>query len=214
MSKSDSSSAEQASMDPNITLGLLHAIHENSAITQRSVAKELGIALGLTNAYLKRCVKKGLIKVCQAPSNRYAYYLTPKGFIEKGRLTAQYLSISFDFFRNARRQCSDLLSQCSDKGWKNVVLAGVGDLGEVVTLCVLDHPVTIVGILDENTDADVFVGLPVLRHLEDCGAADAIIITNMTAPQETYDRLVDHFPPERILAPELVRVIRHGGEKK
>ena len=77
-----------------ITLGVLNAIHENAKVTQRSVANDLGIALGLANAYLKRCAKKGLIKIQQIPANRYAYYLTPKGFAEKTRLTTEYLSRS------------------------------------------------------------------------------------------------------------------------
>ena len=75
-----------------------------------------GIALGLANAYLKRCVKKGLIKVSQAPANRYAYYLTPKGFTEKSRLTAEYLTISFNFFRDARAQCAALLDGAARLG--------------------------------------------------------------------------------------------------
>ena len=72
---SDPTSAERA-----ITLGLLNAIQDDNKLTQRSVAKGLGIALGLANAYLKRCIKKGYIKVSQVPPNRYAYYLTPRGF--------------------------------------------------------------------------------------------------------------------------------------
>ena len=88
--------------EAKITLGLLSAVEANSALTQRSVASDLGIALGLANAYLKRCVRKGLVKVKQVPANRYSYYLTPKGFAEKSRLTAEYLSISFNFFRSAR----------------------------------------------------------------------------------------------------------------
>src|SRR5438445_8329748 len=87
--------------EADITLGMLNAVEENSVVTQRSLAKELGIALGLANAYLRRCVSKGLIKVTHAPANRYAYYLTPQGFAEKSRLTAQYLALSFDFFRVA-----------------------------------------------------------------------------------------------------------------
>ena len=54
-----------ADSELSITLGLLNAVHGNSQLTQRSMASELGIALGLANAYLKRCVKKGLIKVNQ-----------------------------------------------------------------------------------------------------------------------------------------------------
>ena len=56
--------------EARITLGLLDAVGTNSSVTQRLVAGELGIALGLANAYLKRCVRKGLIKVQHVPANR------------------------------------------------------------------------------------------------------------------------------------------------
>jgi hypothetical protein len=69
----------------------------------------LGIALGLVNAYLKRCAKAGLIKIKQAPSSRYSYYLTPKGFVEKSRLTATYLSQSMSFFRLVHFESADFL---------------------------------------------------------------------------------------------------------
>ena len=82
----------------SITLGVLTAIEEDNKATQRAISQDLGIALGLTNAYLKRCVKKGFIKVRQIPANRYTYYLTPQGFAEKSRLTAEYLSISFTIY--------------------------------------------------------------------------------------------------------------------
>ena len=95
--------------EEKITLDLLEMVEENSAITQRSLAAELNVALGLTNSYVKRCAKKGLIKVKQVPSNRYAYYLTPSGFAEKSRLTAEYLKQSFNFFRMAKGQSHNLL---------------------------------------------------------------------------------------------------------
>ena len=62
-------------------------------MTRRSLARELGIALGLANAYLKRCAKKGLIKIAQAPANRYAYYLTPQGFARKPAASARRSAI-------------------------------------------------------------------------------------------------------------------------
>ena len=63
--------------DERIVLNLLKSV-DDGAGSQRRIAEELGIALGLVNAYLKRCVKKGLVKVSQAPARRYAYYLTPQ----------------------------------------------------------------------------------------------------------------------------------------
>jgi len=78
------------------TLEVLEKIEKHNNLTQRHLADSLGVALGLANSYMKRCVRKGLIKVHQAPANRFLYYLTPKGFAEKSRLTAKYLSTSVD----------------------------------------------------------------------------------------------------------------------
>ena len=75
--------------DDSVTLNILDTVEQNEHISQRDLSRKLGVALGLANSYLKRCVRKGLIKVQQAPANRYLYYLTPKGFSEKSRLTAQ-----------------------------------------------------------------------------------------------------------------------------
>ena len=121
--------------DPNIiTLGVLSAIEENERATQRAISEELGIALGLANAYLKRCVKKGFVKVQHIPANRYAYYLTPTGFAEKSRLTADYLSMSFNFFRSSREQCAEQFAACQNRRWTRIALAGCGDLAEIFTL--------------------------------------------------------------------------------
>ena len=128
------SPSETLDNESEITLGLLNAVHDNSAITQRSVARDLGIALGLANAYLKRCIRKGYIKVQQIPSNRYAYYLTPQGFAEKTRLTADYLTYSFTFFRRAREQCAAALEECERRSWRRVALAGASELSEILTL--------------------------------------------------------------------------------
>ena len=92
------------------------------------------MALGLANSYLKRCVRKGWVKVQQAPANRYLYYLTPTGFAEKSRLTAEYLSTSLGFYREAGNSCAQLLDQCVANNWQRLLLCGVSDLAEIATL--------------------------------------------------------------------------------
>ena len=72
--------------DGRLVLGLLESVEQSSATSQRRLAAELGIAVGLVNAYLNRCIQKGLVKVTQAPARRYAYYLTPQGF--RGKIAA------------------------------------------------------------------------------------------------------------------------------
>src|ERR1017187_2487115 len=104
------------SENEHIVLGLLESVERDGAQSQRKLASELGIALGLCNAYLKRCVTKGLVKMSAVPTRRYAYYLTPKGFAEKSRLTVDYLSFSFEFFRRARADCSAVLIASNARG--------------------------------------------------------------------------------------------------
>lgn len=196
--------------ESEITLGLLNAVHADSDITQRSIASELGIALGLANAYLKRCVRKGYIKVSQIPRRRYAYYLTPKGFAEKARLTSQYLSYSFTFFREARTACAEQLARCEARRWRRVALAGVGDLAEIATLCARDSTVELCGIVDPGYARPTFAGMPVVADAARLAPVDAVIVTDVTTPQDTYAALRAHFPDERVLAPEFLQIARGG----
>jgi hypothetical protein len=85
-----------------IMLGLLESVERDGARSQRRLAAELDIGLGLVNAALKRCIQKGLIKVTQATARRFAYYLTPQGFAEKSRLPVEYPKCSFTFSRKAK----------------------------------------------------------------------------------------------------------------
>ena len=197
----------------DITLGLLNAVHENSHVTQRTVATELGVALGLVNTYIKRCVKKGYIKVRQAPANRYAYYLTPAGFAEKSRLTAQYLSHSFNFFRRARQQCLGILQQSEERNWRRLALIGASDLAEIAILCSHECPIEVVGIVDPTASHETFLGLPVVPLLKRLGAVDAVMVTDLTDPQGAFAALAKHLPEDRILTPEILRVVRNGGRR-
>ena len=52
--------------EDSLTLELLEAIDDKSDLTQRHLADRMGVALGLANSYLKRCVRKGLVKIHQA----------------------------------------------------------------------------------------------------------------------------------------------------
>ena len=191
-----------------IVLAMLNAVERDHQITQRSVALELGIALGLANAYLKRCVRKGLIKVQQIPRRRYAYYLTPQGFSEKSRLTATYLTHSFAFFRRARTRCGEQFATAQSRGWRRIVLFGAGDLAEIAMLCAREHDVELVGIIDATLARDSFLGLPVARDAASLGPIDAAVITELAHPQRAYDAAVDLLGTERALAPDFLRIRR------
>lgn len=204
---------EAGTEDKAVMLGLLAAVERDSALTQRHLARELGIALGLANAYLRRCAKKGLIKMRQVPLNRYAYYLTPRGFAEKSRLTAEYLSTSFDFFRQARRDCAALLAAAAERGWSRVALVGAGELAEIAVLGAAESGVEIVAVIDAEGPRSC-AGRPVVADLAALGpgaALDAVIVTDMRAPQACYEATLaaaaaQGLGAERVLTPQLLHI--------
>lgn len=200
--------------EERIILNLLDVVEENSAITQRSLAVELGVALGLTNTYLRRCAKKGLIKVQQVPSNRYAYYLTPHGFAEKSRLTAEYLKQSFNFFRRAKNQSTNLLRLCAERGWTRVALTGKSDLTEITILSATELQFELTGIIDAIAAATTptFMCLPFVSKLSELGTLHALIVTDMESPQETFNEAVQFFPRDRVLTAPILGVNRERTE--
>ncbi len=205
-----------ATEEREITLGVLNAIHDDANVTQRRVAKDLGIALGLTNSYLKRCLKKGLIKIQQAPANRYAYYLTPQGFSEKGRLTAEYLSQGFNFFRQTRNQCQDLFRICEQNHWNRVALHGLTDIAEIAVLCSVDFDVEVVAIIDKSSTMESYAGRPVIQAFEGMDSIDAVLITDLDDPQAGYEKMIAILPGERVLVPVILDVAHNrndAGEK-
>jgi hypothetical protein len=199
--------ARREATDDEIVLGVLDVVERDPAVTQRSVARELGIALGLANAYLKRCVRKGLIKVGQVPSRRYAYYLTPQGFSEKSRLTAEYLSHSLSFFRKARAQCGGLFDEAVARGHQRIALVGEGDLAEIASLVAHTNAVEIAGIVAAAASGDVLK-----ERLAVLGRVDAVLVTALVDPRSAYDAAVAAIGAERVYAPELLRL--RGKPKK
>ena len=189
----------------SLTLEILETIDSQSDVTQRNIAKRMNIALGLANSYLKRCVRKGWVKIHQAPANRYLYYLTPTGFTEKSRLTAQYLSFSFTFYRKAGNSCNEVLHLCAAKGWSRLVLCGVSDLAEIAALRALEHNnVEIVGVYDRNASLQQFLDKTVFQKLEDCEPFDVCLVTELTDAQSTFQHLTDLVGSERVIAPSIL----------
>lgn len=193
--------------EARIMLGLLDSVERNGGQSQRHLASELGIALGLVNAYLKRCMKKGLVKASQAPARRYVYYLTPQGFAEKSRLTVEYLSYSFGFFRQAKADCTAMFEAARANGLTRLVLAGKSDLAEIASICALESGVSIVAIVDPAAAADRFLGVKLTSSFDDVTEEfDAVVVTDLASAQRSCEQAVARFGQDRVLIPELLRV--------
>ncbi|MEE8435182.1 MAG: hypothetical protein V3S64_10385 [bacterium] len=213
------SETESVSFSVEPTLELFDAIESGRTFTQRNLSTRIGVALGLINALIKRCVKKGLVKVRQAPAKRYAYYLTPSGFREKSHLVSNYLQSSLKIFRRARLEYSEIFAQCQERGWCDLAICGVSDLAEIAIISTLGTGVRIHAIIDPNYEHPEFHRLPVVKSLADAGLIaaekidtekiDAVVLTHQESAQDMFDWLSGQVAAERLFTPPILHVSRN-----
>jgi len=95
-----------------IHLKVLRHLENDPEITQRKLAKELGISLGKANYCLKALIGKGLVKTDNFKNSNnksaYLYLLTPKGIKEKSRITLHFLKRKIDEYENLKKEINEL----------------------------------------------------------------------------------------------------------
>lgn len=200
-------------MDRNLTvneqheLRVLELVEERDRITQRGVATELEIALGMVNALIKRLVHKGYIKVKDAPSRRYKYYITPEGFIEKGRLVSKYIANSFKFFGEVRRDYEMLANQVSANQGTGVCCVGTGEVMEIAQMVFAAHNIEVVCVLDVLADEDE-QHFQNFRDIPDEIASQigCLVITETRRPHKVFEILASTEGDKEILAPAFMKI--------
>ena len=102
------------SSDENV-LKALRVLEKHPELSQRQLAKELGISLGKTHYILNALIDVGLVKVdnFKRSDNKlgYAYLLTPRGFVEKARVTKRFLSRKQREYKALEQQIADLIKE-------------------------------------------------------------------------------------------------------
>jgi len=181
-------------------LQLLRAVEQDSYVTQRSLATQMGVALGLANLYLKRLVHKGYIKINTIPSHRIKYLLTPEGMIEKSRLTYQYIQHSLSYYRDMRQRLKQVLSGLSQVGAKRIVVYGTSELAELAYLTLREMNFTLVGFVDD-AQGQTFLSYP-LWSIESLmqWTYDAVLITDLTNVKKIHAQLICVGVPEGKIA--------------
>lgn len=135
-------------------LQLLEEISKDSAVSQRKLSQRLGVALGVTNACLKKMVNKGLVKAKGINHKRIAYYLTPRGFSEKTRLTYHFLEHTIRYYSSLKDSISAKLAALSQAGFKRILCYGAGEVMEVafIILNETNFNFSVLAVVDDNKD--------------------------------------------------------------
>jgi predicted transcriptional regulator len=189
-----------------LILNILESVDRDGERSQRSRASEIGIALGLTNAYLKFCIRKGYLKARKISARNYKYMLTPKGFAEKSRLALSRLSESLNFVRATRGEFAAVFAEAERRQWQSAVLVGASALVEICALCAMERGIRIVAIVDAQAHTDHFLGIPVYRDFqpesEPCGGA---VIAELENPAAAFRLAETALGADRVLVPAFLK---------
>jgi DNA-binding MarR family transcriptional regulator len=180
-------------MHPNDirTLKMLEAIETDPARSQRDLARQLGVSLGLANAFVKRLAKKGYFKVTRVPKSRARYILTPRGAVEKTRLTCEYIQFSYNFYREARHRLGRTLAALARQGTRHIVFYGTGDVAEMAFLCLHEVPIRLQAVVCDGDCANKFLGFEVQHPNQVHWAGVEKVLLTGTAPvEQAVERLV------------------------
>jgi ribosomal protein S25 len=171
-------------------LQALEAIAADAHITQRSLASKLGIALGLTNIYLRRLVRKGYVKCVNVQSNRLHYLLTPTGIAEKTRLTYEFMDYSLFLYGHVRQHLRTVLEAAVHENRKRIAFYGTGEAAELAYLSVAELGLELVAVFDGPEDR-TFLGHRVMPIEQHHGVAfDLLLVATLDRSEELVERLV------------------------
>ncbi len=136
-------------LEPMRSLQILDELSGDDSLTQRDISDRLGIALGLVNSYIKNLVRKGYIVVRNISPKRYVYFLTPKGFTEKSRLTFQLLGNYTRVYREARNGLKELFLELKQAGDTRLLFAGMDEVAEIAYITLQETGLELAGIVDD-----------------------------------------------------------------
>lgn len=191
---------------------ILTELETGNGVSQRSLSRNLGIALGLTNLLIRRLVRKGWIRMVHIRPNRVSYLLTPAGIAEKARMTRAYFNNSVRFYAEARDRIRQQFTNLS-AAWpfngedgadeKRVVFFGAGEVAEIGYVCLQDTDLRLVAVVDDEVKK--FFDVPVyerrqLKPGEVGGQPYGCLVVMSFADVEKIRKRLEKrgLPPERV----------------
>ena len=171
---------------------LLAEVADEQPVSQRELAKRLGIALGLVNSYLKNFVAKGFIRIKNYPHNRYAYLLTPNGMAEKARLAYQHVNYFTSLYTVTRQDYLLLFCELAERGVTQIVFCGVDEVAEIAWLSLQEAGLELAGVLDDTAAGREFMGRQVVAiSAESLCDQHMIVITSLKRAAQLRSQLLE-----------------------
>jgi DNA-binding Lrp family transcriptional regulator len=182
-------------------LELLQELEKNPVVSQRELSHKFGIALGVTNACLKRMARRGWIRITGFNHHKIGYYLTPKGFAEKAKLTVHLISWTLQHYSALKDLIGSRFLEMQNMGVERIVFYGVSEEMEVAYVTLQGVNLRLVGILEDEDkmgQKEVF-GFEV-KQIEQIETLkpDAVLITSLARLDERLESVKRFVNVERV----------------
>ena len=182
-------------------LSLLQELEKNPIISQRALSNKFGIALGVTNACLKRMGRRGWIRITSLNHHKIGYFLTPKGFAGKAKLTLHLISWNVQHYSTLKDIIGIRLLEMQNAGAERIVFYGVSDEMEIAYVTLQGLNLKLVGIVEDEDKInrkEVFgFELKDIREIEML-RPDAVLITSLANQAERTEKLANLIDVERV----------------
>lgn len=177
-------------------LRVLEEIERNPSVSQRELARGLGVALGIANACVHTLVRKGLVKIRGENNRSITYHLTKAGRLQKARLAMEWTANTIDFYRQTRTRVVDQLRALAQTGASRIVLYGADEVAELVVMTAPAAGVAVEGIVapEGRRIGDDLLGV----HVADLGALASL----------EFDAVLTCVRPSEAGLADLVRALR------
>lgn len=120
-------------MDEKIT-DILQVLDQEDDPSQREIANQVGFSVGSVNALIKKCAKKGFVKIERINARNIKYILTPKGMKEKTKKTINYIQKSYRAIKKLENKITELAVKHNDESKIiNIYNKESGEIFDLVT---------------------------------------------------------------------------------
>jgi DNA-binding MarR family transcriptional regulator len=150
-------------------VAILNTISEQENISQRKISNNVDISVGMVNIFLKKLVKKGLIKIKKTSNKKsLKYILTTDGFSERFKYNMYYLKKNLQYFSNAKKTLLYKLTELADSGIREIYIHGTDDWSEIIYLTVKNFNFNLLGFVNGDTKSSLSekLDLPILTKQE------------------------------------------------
>ena len=184
---------------------LLEHIEKNPDTSQHEIARKIGSAASMVNVYINNLEENGYL-IRDYQSLKIVYYnITPEGIKRKNYLAITYFHELLELYRLAEENIENFLIRLEEKGYRNVLVYGAGEVAETILGVVkgrTDKPLKVLALIDDDEErkGKELLGYKIISREEIKDYEhDGIVITSYTFEDDITKRLKEiDYPEDRV----------------